>query len=95
MSRHDFARDPCPWRLIEDMGGAYSMGLAGGAIWSSGKVSGVFCLTISVLSLAQSVVRREFQYIARNVRTNAPRTAAGFAVWELVLIILLTCLNNR
>jgi hypothetical protein len=38
MSRHDFARDPCPWRLIEDMGGAYSMGLAGGAIWSSGKV---------------------------------------------------------
>jgi len=72
MSRHDFARDPCPWRLIEDMGGAYSMGLAGGAIWSSGK----------------SVVRREFQYIARNVRTNAPRTAAGFAVWECVLNLL-------
>merc|ERR1712035_7530 len=65
MSRHDFTRDPCPWRLVEDMGGAYSMGLVGGGIWAGGK----------------SIVRREFRYLARNVRQNAPRTAAGFAVW--------------
>ena len=38
MSRHDFTRDPCPWRLVEDMGGAYSMGLVGGGIWAGGKV---------------------------------------------------------
>merc|ERR1712189_109112 len=68
MSRHDFTRDPCPWRLVEDMGGAYSMGLVGGGIWAGGK----------------SIVRREFRYLARNVRQNAPRTAAGFAVWESV-----------
>ena len=37
MSRHDFTRDPCPWRLVEDMGGAYSMGLVGGGIWAGGK----------------------------------------------------------
>ena len=33
MSRQDFARDPCPWRLVEDMGGAYSMGLVGGGMY--------------------------------------------------------------
>ena len=32
----------------------------------------------------KSIVRREFRYLARNVRQNAPRTAAGFAVWESV-----------
>jgi len=37
MSRHDFTRDPCPWRLVEDMGGAYSMGLVGGGVFHGGK----------------------------------------------------------
>ena len=36
-TRSDFTRDPCPWRLVEDMGGAYSLGLAGGTIWQGGK----------------------------------------------------------
>ena len=39
MSRHDFARDPCPWRLVEDMGGAYSMGLVGGGIFHGVKTA--------------------------------------------------------
>ena len=36
-TRSDFTRDPCPWRIVEDMGSAYSLGLAGGAIWQGGK----------------------------------------------------------
>jgi len=36
-TRSDFTRDPCPWRLVEDMGGAYSLGIAGGTIWQGGK----------------------------------------------------------
>ena len=36
-TRSDFTRDPCPWRLVEDMGGAYALGLTGGTVWNSGK----------------------------------------------------------
>ena len=39
MSRRDFARDPCPWRLVEDMGGAYSMGLVGGGFFHGVKTA--------------------------------------------------------
>jgi import inner membrane translocase subunit TIM17 len=27
----EYAREPCPWRIIDDCGGAFSMGLIGGA----------------------------------------------------------------
>jgi hypothetical protein len=36
-TRSDFTRDPCPWRLVEDMGGAYSLGLTGGTVFHGGK----------------------------------------------------------
>ena len=26
----EYAREPCPWRIIDDCGGAFSMGLIGG-----------------------------------------------------------------
>jgi len=64
-TRSDFTRDPCPWRLVEDMGGAYSLGLAGGTIWQGGK----------------SLVKREFRKVPRMIRQNAPKTGAAFAVW--------------
>ena len=30
---HDNMRDPCPWVILNDFGGAFSMGCIGGAIW--------------------------------------------------------------
>ena len=30
-------RDPCPWRIVEDVGGAYALGFFGGCIFATGK----------------------------------------------------------
>lgn len=30
-------RDPCPWRIIDDFGGAFAMGAIGGAAWHGVK----------------------------------------------------------
>lgn len=30
-------RDPCPWRIIDDFGGAFAMGAIGGGIWHAVK----------------------------------------------------------
>ena len=30
-------RDPCPYRIVEDMGGAFSLGLIGGSMFTVGK----------------------------------------------------------
>ncbi|CDZ96896.1 mitochondrial import inner membrane translocase subunit [Phaffia rhodozyma] len=37
MSHSDRSRDPCPWVILNDFGGAFAMGLTGGAIWHSIK----------------------------------------------------------
>ncbi|KAL1242879.1 Mitochondrial import inner membrane translocase subunit Tim17-B [Trichinella spiralis] len=29
----EYAREPCPWRIVDDCGGAFSMGLVGGGIF--------------------------------------------------------------
>ncbi|KAL4262586.1 hypothetical protein AB1N83_005680 [Pleurotus pulmonarius] len=33
MSHADHTRDPCPWVILSDFGGAFSMGAVGGGIW--------------------------------------------------------------
>ncbi|SGZ27031.1 BQ5605_C025g10031 [Microbotryum silenes-dioicae] len=33
MSRHDHTRDPCPWVILNDFGGAFAMGAVGGTVW--------------------------------------------------------------
>ncbi|GAA97105.1 hypothetical protein E5Q_03780 [Mixia osmundae IAM 14324] len=33
MAHHDHTRDPCPWVVFNDFGGAFSMGAVGGTIW--------------------------------------------------------------
>ena len=30
----EYAREPCPWRIIDDCGGAFSMGLIGGGFFN-------------------------------------------------------------
>ena len=27
-------REPCPWRIVDDAGGAFAFGLVGGGIWN-------------------------------------------------------------
>ncbi|EEB06823.1 TIM23 translocase complex subunit Tim17 [Schizosaccharomyces japonicus yFS275] len=37
MSQADHSRDPCPYVILNDFGGAFTMGAIGGAIWHSIK----------------------------------------------------------
>ncbi|KRX95114.1 Mitochondrial import inner membrane translocase subunit Tim17-B, partial [Trichinella pseudospiralis] len=33
ITMEEYAREPCPWRIVDDCGGAFSMGLVGGGIF--------------------------------------------------------------
>lgn len=33
----EYAREPCPWRIIDDCGGAFAMGCVGGSVFQSIK----------------------------------------------------------
>ena len=35
----EYAREPCPWRIIDDCGGAFSMGLIGRSVFSENVLS--------------------------------------------------------
>ncbi|EPT26032.1 mitochondrial inner membrane translocase subunit TIM17, putative [Toxoplasma gondii ME49] len=35
--RHDLTREPCPGRILEDLGGAFGMGALGGFLWHFAK----------------------------------------------------------
>lgn len=31
----EYTREPCPWRIVDDCGGAFTMGLIGGGVFQS------------------------------------------------------------
>ena len=33
----EYAREPCPWRIVDDCGGAFAMGAIGGTVFHSIK----------------------------------------------------------
>lgn len=33
----EYSREPCPWRIVDDCGGAFTMGAIGGAVFQSIK----------------------------------------------------------
>ncbi|KAH9446207.1 hypothetical protein Pst134EA_023208 [Puccinia striiformis f. sp. tritici] len=37
MSHSDHSRDPCPWVVLNDFGGAFAMGAIGGTVWHGVK----------------------------------------------------------
>jgi len=67
----EYQREPCPWRIVEDMGGAFSMGLIGGGIFQ----------TIKGFRNAPSGMGRRFNGAFNTMRLNAPRYGGQFAVW--------------
>lgn len=65
----DHARDPCPWRVLEDAGGAFAMGAIGGGIWHAfkGYRNSPFGMRTSGALMA--------------VKQRAPVLGGNFAVW--------------
>ncbi|CAJ1946538.1 unnamed protein product [Cylindrotheca closterium] len=62
-------REPCPWRIVDDVGGAFCMGNVGGGIWH----------TIKGARMAPSGARIAGSLSA--VQARAPVLGGQFAVW--------------
>ncbi len=62
-------RDPCPYRIIEDIGGAFAFGAIGGGIWHFGK------------GAWQSPKGSRLLGAIGNTASRAPVMGGQFAVW--------------
>ena len=69
----EYAREPCPWRIIDDCGGAFSMGLIGGSLFQ--MISGA-------RNAPKGFNRRTLAGIAR-VKERAPILGGQFAAWGI------------
>jgi len=67
----EYAREPCPWRIVDDCGGAFAMGSIGGAFFHS--ISGF-------RSAPKGFQRRLFGSLTA-IKTRAPIVGGQFAVW--------------
>merc|ERR1711894_811321 len=64
----EYTREPCPWRIIDDAGGAFTMGVVGGSIFHS----------ISGARNAPKGFAHRFWGGITSVKTRSPKTGGGF-----------------
>ncbi|XP_059913907.1 mitochondrial import inner membrane translocase subunit Tim17-B isoform X1 [Gadus macrocephalus] len=67
----EYAREPCPWRIVDDCGGAFTMGAIGGGVFQ----------VIKGFRNAPVGVRHRLKGSVSAVRTRAPQIGGSFAVW--------------
>ena len=67
----EYTREPCPWRIFDDAGGAFCMGAIGG---------GIFHFVKGVRNAPKGIGNRLFEG-ANYVRVRAPITGGAFAMW--------------
>ncbi|XP_022669909.1 mitochondrial import inner membrane translocase subunit Tim17-A-like [Varroa jacobsoni] len=67
----EYTREPCPWRIVDDAGGAFSMGLIGGGIFHS----------IKGYRNAPTGFSRRLAGSLTAIKTRAPFTGGQFAMW--------------
>ncbi|KAH9504750.1 Mitochondrial import inner membrane translocase subunit Tim17-A [Bulinus truncatus] len=67
----DYAREPCPWRIMEDCGGAFSMGAIGGSLFHG----------IKGFRNAPSGNYRRLISSFVTLKERAPVVGGNFAVW--------------
>ncbi|KAJ6551144.1 mitochondrial import inner membrane translocase subunit Tim17/22 [Mycena capillaripes] len=69
MAGADHTRDPCPWVILYDFGGAFSMGAVGGGIWYGAK------------GARNSPRGERFIGALSSTKARAPVVAGNFGVW--------------
>ncbi|KAH9312970.1 hypothetical protein KI387_028005, partial [Taxus chinensis] len=69
MAMPDHVREPCPDRILDDLGGAFSMGAVGGSVFHF------------IVGLKNSPRGERFHGGIQAVSLNAPRVGGSFAVW--------------
>ncbi|XP_043829709.1 mitochondrial import inner membrane translocase subunit Tim17-B [Dromiciops gliroides] len=67
----EYAREPCPWRIVDDCGGAFTMGVIGGGVFQA----------IKGFRNAPVGIRHRFRGSISAVRIRAPQIGGSFAVW--------------
>jgi len=67
----EYAREPCPWRIVDDCGGAFTMGAIGGAIFQS----------IKGFRNAPSGMNRRLIGSLAAIKQRSPIIAGNFAIW--------------
>nr|XP_045618785.1 mitochondrial import inner membrane translocase subunit Tim17-B-like [Procambarus clarkii] len=67
----EYAREPCPWRIVDDCGGAFTMGVIGGGLFQA----------VKGFRNAPSGFSRRFAGSMVAVKQRAPIVGGQFAVW--------------
>uniref|UniRef100_A0A1I8ARK2 Mitochondrial import inner membrane translocase subunit TIM17 n=1 Tax=Steinernema glaseri TaxID=37863 RepID=A0A1I8ARK2_9BILA len=65
----EYNREPCPYRIVEDAGSAFTMGLIGGSIFHS------------FTGMKQAPRGHKISGLLENVRVRSPLTGVQFAAW--------------
>ncbi|XP_076669679.1 mitochondrial import inner membrane translocase subunit Tim17-A [Andrena cerasifolii] len=67
----EYNREPCPWRIVDDCGGAFTMGAICGSLFQS----------VTGFRNAPSGVHRRLFGGVMAVKNRVPQIAGNFAVW--------------
>ena len=67
----EYAREPCPWRIVDDCGGAFTMGTIGGGIFQAFKG----------FRNSPVGINHRLRGSLTAIKTRAPQLGGSFAVW--------------
>lgn len=76
----EYAREPCPYRIVDDCGGAFAMGAIGGGLFSLMK------------GWRNAPVGQRLKGSVAAVKTRAPVLGGNFAVWGGMFSLFDCCL---
>ncbi|CAF0844679.1 unnamed protein product [Adineta steineri] len=71
-------REPCPWRIVDDCGGAFALGTIGGTLFHS----------IKGFRHAPSGQYRRLLGSLNAVKQRAPRVGASFSAWGCIFSLV-------
>jgi len=67
----EYAREPCPWRIVDDCGGAFTMGAIGGSLFQA----------IKGFRNSPAGMSHRLTGSMTAIKTKAPVIGGNFAVW--------------
>lgn len=67
----EYTREPCPWRIVDDCGGAFTMGAIGGGVFQS----------IKGFRNAPSGINKRILGSLMAIKQRSPIIAGNFAIW--------------
>ncbi|KAH8341563.1 probable mitochondrial import inner membrane translocase subunit Tim17 1 [Drosophila kikkawai] len=74
----DYSREPCPYRIVDDCGGAFAMGCIGGGIFQALK---------GFRNAPQGIGRR-FSGSLSAIKAKSPVIAGNFAAWGAIFSVV-------